>query len=117
MVTWKKTPLKKKTFIPKILHDDCVKSVQLQHFLILFNFEGRSSEEIVVLDLKESKWLKTRVNGDELELKSGSSFCCYDNNTVIMFGVDVDQTVDILNILTFNKGSDCLKILCYSLTK
>ena len=109
MVAWEKVPLADKTFVPQVSRSsDPLKSVQLQHFLILFNYNGKISEEIVVLDLKEKKWLKVRLNGDYLELRSTSSVCPYDNNTIVIYGTSNDGNEDILSILSFCRGNDCL---------
>ena len=116
MITWERIPLADKTFVPKIYGSSIpVKSVQLQHFLILFNPCGKSSERIVVFDLKENKWLKVRLEGDYLELGESSSVCSYDNSTVIIFGASSGGNEDILSLLSFCRGNDCLELSCSSL--
>jgi len=115
MVTWEKISLTDKTFIPQIPQFHDAKSVQLQHYLLLFHCYAKQSEVIVVFDLKENKWLKVRLNGDDFDFRFGSSACFYDNNTIVTFGPSSDPKEDVLSILSFSKGSDCLKTYCSSL--
>ena len=104
MVTWEKGSLRDTTFVPKLsLH---VKTIQLQRFLIVFNDHGKLSELIFAFDLSEMKWLKTRLYGDEFEIRSDSSVCLYDAETIVMFGMSSDEKEDVLNIMSLNKGSN-----------
>ncbi len=107
MVTWEKVPLHNRIFIPQIPKFGLLKSVQLQSFLIVFNYDGKRSEQIFAFDFEEKQWLKARLVGDELDLRYGSSVCAYDNETIVMFGVSSDGKDDILNVLSFNKGVNC----------
>ena len=116
MVPWKKVPLSNKIFIPQIPKFGFIKSVQLQNFLIVFNYDGKPSEQIFAFDLEENHWLKARLVGDELDLRYGSSVCLYDNETIVMFGMSPDGKDDILNVLSFNKGLSCTEIFCDDLS-
>ena len=102
MITWENIPLKDKSYIPKIYY--CVKTVLLQHFLIVFNCSGKLSELIFTFDLNEKRWIRTKFYGDEYYLENDPSFCLYDNETIVMFGTSQNPKEDILGILSLNKG-------------
>jgi len=104
MVTWEKVALREETFVPKIF--GTVKTVQLRHFLIVFNFNGKESERIHAFDLKQKQWLQTKLIGDKLSLNSHSSVCLYNENTIVIFGTSSDEKEDILGILSFNNDSN-----------
>jgi len=100
MMTWESLSLKEDAFIPKI--SDTVKSIQLQHYLIVFNFFSNASEQIAVFDLRQKQWLKVKLEGNFFSIQDGSSICLYDNKTIIVFGTDGKQ--DLLSILSFNRS-------------
>jgi len=78
-----------------------VKTLLLQHFLIVFNYLGGPLDLIIAFDLKEKEWLRMKIRGDLLTLREESSVCRYDNQAVILFGNDGKE--DILSILSFKK--------------
>ncbi len=100
MVTWENVPLQDKSFIPKIINP--VRTILLQHYLVVFNDNGDSSEKIVFFDLKEKQWLKVKLSGDSYNPSAGSSICLSDNKTIVMFGADSKE--DILSVLSFSRG-------------
>ncbi len=104
MIAWEKVSLKEGTFVPQIT--GAVKAVQLQHFLIVFHYNGKPTEKIFAFDLKQRQWLKSKLTGDELNLKYESSVCAYDDNTIVLLGLSNDKKEDLLSILSLNKGSD-----------
>ncbi len=100
MVTWENVPLQDRSFIPKITNP--VRTLLLEHYLVVFNDNGDSSEKITFFDLKEKQWLRVKLAGDAYNPSAGSSICLSDNNAIVMFGADTKE--DILSVLSFSRG-------------
>ena len=60
----------------------------------------------MAFDLKEKKWLMSKLIGETLFFRNDSSICVYDNNTVILFGADAERNEDRLSILYFESSSN-----------
>ena len=104
IMTWETTSLENLTFLPQ--RSTPIKSIFLQNFLLIFNYNGAPEEKLLAFDLEEKKWLPVKLAGDTLELKEESSICVYDNKTVIVSGISSNGKEGILNMLIIEKDSN-----------